>query len=431
MNNRREILSNTWDNIRIKLIYINVKDQQIIKTIENIKSVFEQHIKIKQFHVGFTAFNCLYRKTTHINNHDIVFFVSHSKHNCHKNTLAYSMICQINEIDKRPISSIINVCLKEFEKNDLYLTLFHETFHALGFSKYIFDYNMIHQVVERSKLVPKLKTNGVISYTKTFFNCPSSTGAEIENDYSHLKKRLFFDDLMSPVLTPYVVITELDFKVLNDMPFYKVEFKNNTFNQGKWGKGLGCDFIKQSCLDYHLNHKYNSPFCFQNKERCIFNNNGEGRCGILKYNKKVPSKNRYFHNKYIGGHYYMDFCPYYEEINSCGIKGVCFDSSKFNSKCHNYNFNSNTASLIQIEGYWLNCTNKLICPENLQVKCLFCEKYRCTESLNNLCDICKTNQRNICLTMLKPICQDNLLLYSNSNKWKNNFLILLIIILML
>lgn len=417
---RREISNvNLWEPIRIKILYDDNIEDSIKNLVEEIVIMFESLINVNRLHVGFKAFQCVIHETIQIEGYDLVFFITRIDNECSDTTLAYARICQAITSIKRTISVIVNICN---DSPDLRKTLIHEFFHGFGISRNILDDTMVKRVGQEGRLVPKIYTPTALESVRTYFNCPSLKGVELELDGSHFKKKIYFDDLMSAVYTPDVVLSELPFKILHDMPFYKINLHllNETVSERMWGKGLGCSFVQQSCLEsYYTNPEY-SPFCFNSDtQKCTFNNEGLGECIVEEYRtREMYDRYHYIDHgirdvthevvdgRHLGGLDYMDYCPYYQEIESCGWNKKCFNLQE--SKCLEYKCDPGFIG-IKLAGFWfVNCT----CGEDIQHACELCSKHSaCDDELQELCELCNTLP---CDTIYQTACIDKQIVSSSS-----------------
>lgn len=429
-NLRREISSSEWGPIRIKIQYDDIKHNDIKILVGEIKNMFERIIQVKNFHVGFEAYNCLLDKFMNIHDHDIVIHISETQYNCQTKSLAYAQICEINDVDKRPISSVVNIC-KMGDLVDLYLWITHEFFHAFGFSKYVFNSMMVRPFFKDGQTIYKLISKHALNTSREYFNCKDLNGVELERDLSHLKKRIYFQDLMSAVYTQGIGMSKLDFMVLHDMPFYRINFEelNKTVTDSQWGKGLGCSFAHDSCLDSYLKNKEYSPFCFNGKEeKCTYDNNGIGKCEVIEYKSKkmydryhhidygITNDGRFVEGRKLGGHDYMDFCPYYEEYKPCQQSTKCFDLPGIDHECLEYREDG-----IKVDSYWLNCTSENICSKKIRDKCKK-EKLR-------ICELC--DKPELC-SYIKGVTSERMfMMESKANFTKISLFIFIIICLVI
>jgi len=168
--------------------------------------------------------------------------------------------------------------------------LLHEIAHTLGFDSYLFkffrdaktgepltprpfqttvvecsngDSSSEHHGFPSSKVLQRGKhSNGDVYYeivtprvkqvVQNHFNCPSLTGARLENYEascigSHWDERLFLADILSPALEwRGNYLTPLTLALLEDTGWYKVDYTNVT--APTFGLGAGCDFINGDCI---------------------------------------------------------------------------------------------------------------------------------------------------------------------------------------
>ncbi|RCN38977.1 hypothetical protein ANCCAN_15108 [Ancylostoma caninum] len=90
-----------------------------------------------------------------------------------------------------------------------------------------------------------------------------------------------------------------------------------------WGKGLGCDFVKKSCLSWMKRPKGPYPFCTQEYDmRCNADRKSKVSCNLIRSSSRVPadydynSPNLYRDEKdqpivAYGQEQIADYCPYY------------------------------------------------------------------------------------------------------------------------
>lgn len=400
-----------WDYIKIKLDYQGDISNDIKYQINAVKSFFESFIKVKSFHKSFQAYNCMDYEYTTIVDYDLIFFVSHSDINCQDSTLAYVMICEINVRDKRPVSGILNICKANFDAYDLYFTLIHEFMHGLGISKHVFDYVNVKQFYHHGKFVPKVISPNALQEAQKYFNCDKLDGIELENDWSHLKKRLYFDNIMSPVYSNEIILSALEFKILEDFYFYEIDWEilNSTLSERIFGRGLGCSFVFNKCNEFHIKNPENTPFCFhlENElDNCTYTHNGKGFCNIKHYlSFRIPDRFRYIDHgvdssgNYIdganlGGPKYMEYCPFYQERSMCDSGKKCFGLGK--QECYEYICND---VAIKIDNIWVNCSNDPICPNEIIE--------RCKDGKDSICEYC-IDRDIICPYIKRIACIDNL-----------------------
>lgn len=397
----------SWDPIRIKIEYEeSIQNSEITTVIEEVKQFFESFLYVNTFHEKFEAYDCMDYKMKEVQGSDMLIFVKNREKNCEDATLAYAMLCEVNSRDKRPVTAILNICPLVTNFNDLEFVLIHEFLHALGISKHVFNYIMVNQVLSNTRFVPKIVSNKTVEHAREYFDCPTLDGVELDSDWSHLKKRLYFDNIMSSVYTNEVILSKLEFSILDDMSFYQIDWDvlEEHLGERMWGRGLGCSFVEDSCLDFHIKNPDKSPFCFgteNEKSNCTFSHNSKGTCNVEQYSSYImPDRFKYFDHGvdpngdiiegiHLGGPSYMEFCPFYEQTHVCREDTKCFSAMGRDQECLEYD---QLQVAVKINNYWFNCSNTNICTrEMLQI----CDTF-------NFCHICE-NQELFCLYVSKVV----------------------------
>ena len=232
-------------------------------------------------------------------------------------TLAHAGHCTQDSDTDRPTAGHINICADNIrEPRELSLNIKHELLHILGFSVKLFAFfrdrrgnprtrrnNLgkppLHRkyylhvadnttvarierddwVVAGGKIVKTshvLVTPRVRREVRRHFGCRGAEGGELENqgDYgtalTHWEKRVFGDEAMTgnhqelelgeEVYRERKLISRMTLAVLHDSGWYNVDF-SKADRDYDWGKGLGCDFLRTSCLQFMRNNKQIRPFC--------------------------------------------------------------------------------------------------------------------------------------------------------------------------
>ncbi|WP_411023266.1 leishmanolysin-related zinc metalloendopeptidase, partial [Salmonella sp. s51228] len=116
--------------------------------------------------------------------------------------------------------------------------------------------------------------------------------------------------------------SKITLAALQDSGWYSVDY--SMAEPLQWGKGLGCDFVTKSCLDWRnvQSPAKAKPFCFDYNANVNYCNNdysGYGMCGITSYTKSLEPDYQYFNSDpgigttpttLIGGDVYsLDYCP--------------------------------------------------------------------------------------------------------------------------
>ncbi|XP_064651371.1 ciliated left-right organizer metallopeptidase-like [Lineus longissimus] len=184
--------------------------------------------------------------------------------------IAYATYCQLDQ-NNRPIAGYTNFCPKhlkndtDFDEERFVQVAIHEMFHALGFSKKLFDKfkdcsksstgagctsypNTVASVLGFQRIV----TPTVVERASSHFNCTTSL---INNQYgvplqldsagsytSHWDARFMRGSIMVPNLglAHLTVIDAMTLAVFEDSGWYKVNYNNS--GRLLWGKNGGCQF---------------------------------------------------------------------------------------------------------------------------------------------------------------------------------------------
>ncbi|XP_021362088.1 leishmanolysin homolog isoform X2 [Mizuhopecten yessoensis] len=186
-------------------------------------------------------------------------------------TLAYSGYCQLDQYD-RPIAGYINFCpylirATNMTQEKVYMSVVHELFHALGFSKGLFDKfrdcshsvegncpRRMSRVVREIYGVTRLVTSSVIRHAQEHFGCLTEERfggpLHVENGVvsSHWSQKLMYGSIMAPKLgmAHQTVVDPLTLAFFEDTGWYKVDY--DQAGQYLWGKDTGCKFgFHESC----------------------------------------------------------------------------------------------------------------------------------------------------------------------------------------
>ncbi|CAJ0588872.1 unnamed protein product [Cylicocyclus nassatus] len=291
---------------------------------------------------------------------DFVLFVAIRHGICAKNTLAYAARCSLHPITHRPISGYVNVCPDAFDamqKNEMsrwLSTIKHELIHAFVFSTSHYR-NFIGAKPEVQKTPIPIVPGVIEKFTRTdwevaqgniphdvymivtpkvrqearnHFACPTLEGAEVENQGgsgtrgAHWEKRVFENEAMSGVATQVYAVSRLTLALFEDSGWYQVNY--DKAEDMSWGKGLGCDFAKKSCLTWMRSRQDPYPFCTQEFDmRCSEDRKSKVSCNLVSpkfaripidYNYNIPSLYTDDNGGRIvalGQEEVADYCPYY------------------------------------------------------------------------------------------------------------------------
>ena len=180
-------------------------------------------------------------------------------------------------------------------------------------------------------------TPRVIEEVRRHFNCPSLEGAELEDQglmgthLTHWEKRIFENEAMTGTYTQNPVISRITLALMEDTGWYKANYL--MAEHLEWGEGLGCDFVKKSCLDWIDTQRARNgdihPFCDNVRQGvlktdCTKNGNAVAFCNLQEYTTPLPLHNQYFNtlpgihssnvNRYGGTVALADYCPYLQEF---------------------------------------------------------------------------------------------------------------------
>ena len=166
-----------------------------------------------------------------------------------------------------------------------------------------------------------INSSKVIQVAKKYFNCSNIEGVELENYSgegtagSHWEARILLGEYMNGVIYPEEqVISEFTLALLEDTGYYKANYY--TGGLMRYGKGKGCDFIYNKCVD--SNHQVNplfenefydsinSPYYFD--ASCSCRRQSRTYYAWWKY-ENIPEIYQYFTNKQFGGFASADYCP--------------------------------------------------------------------------------------------------------------------------
>ncbi|XP_064595242.1 leishmanolysin-like peptidase isoform X2 [Liolophura sinensis] len=322
-----------------------------------------------------------------VHNTDFILYISAVQSDrCHLgSTVAYAAHCQLEHALDRPVAGYINICPGTLSTtaHDLHQTIStvkHEILHALGFTaglyafyrdplgnpltprrgptnKPIFNETMgVHMWSEKvvkaitrpmwmvaSGNIPKqvhlLVTPRVVEETRRHFNCSTLEGAELEDQgilgttLTHWEKRVFENEAMTGTYTQNPVFSRITLALMEDTGWYRVNYDNA--EELLWGKNLGCDFVKKSCMEWMVRRKEMKeslhPYCDNPKEgllltECSMNRESVALCNLVEYppSRPIPRQFQYFRDipsipgsdpRDFGGSVFLaDYCPFIQDF---------------------------------------------------------------------------------------------------------------------
>ena len=355
---------------------------------------------------------------------DIVLFVTARTTRFTSNTIAFACPCAVDSATQRPIAGYINWGPNQVsEAFDAYQeqlgVAIHESTHALGFTSGQYKYygdptgkatpqisytyyegGLNHTV--QMLVLPKL-----LAVARNYFNCSSLIGVELENGgssgtaASHWERRLFQNEYMTGYSSYDPQFSIFTLALLEDTGWYYPNYTNaSPFN---FGKGLGCDFVKERCKERTLPYKCDDSA----SEGCSWDMRKKSRCDIQTYSGSLDPWYQYYSDPTIGGlddladyctllsydtkyrgdctvsqynnpgdvYFEMDaygeiYCP------NCRCLSAYTTGNVVGPSCHNISCDSDGTMHIKIGYIWYPCT-----PGNLiEISEGFGGTYKCPDS---------------------------------------------------
>ncbi|WKY09547.1 hypothetical protein Q1695_002144 [Nippostrongylus brasiliensis] len=358
---------------------------------------------------------------------DFVVFVTLSSGGlCGNSGSAYASACSLDPITKRPISGYVNICpitFGKFKSNEMaqwLATIKHELTHVFVFSQNHFarfpgageiiqsgPIPIVPGVVEKftrkgwkvasgtiDRDVYMIVTPRVREEARKYFDCDDLEGAELENQMgygtrgAHWEKRVFENEAMSAVATQVYAMSRITLALFEDSGWYEANYSKA--EDMTWGKGLGCEFAKESCLSWMTGGHGYYPFCVEKGHiRCNANHKAKVLCNFVQYHQ-IPYNYDYnvpglYHNKQGqelhggGNEETADFCPYYRVFGDMWKEDRdtrCTYKGNMNYNSYSMEIFSETARCFELEG-----GIEAICLDDLvQVKWQGSEYYNCSHA---------------------------------------------------
>jgi leishmanolysin-like peptidase len=103
----------------------------------------------------------------------------------------------------------------------------------------------------------EVRTPLVTQVVRNHFNCPSMTGARLENEDtstdcfgSHWSERHYYSELMSAYLlsTSTNAFSPLTLSFLEDSSWYRANYQSEYVRTPSYGRHAGCDFLEKPCI---------------------------------------------------------------------------------------------------------------------------------------------------------------------------------------
>ena len=251
---------------------------------------------------------------------------------------------------KQPLIGVVNInsnvnYSKINSKEYFQSIIIHEFTHILGFSNNYFTFlNITFSKIDSNGIQRHyINSTRVLEVAKKYYNCSDIDGVELEESGgdgtagSHWEARILLGEYMNGVIYPEEqVISEFTLALLEDTGYYKANYY--TGGLMRYGKGKGCDFIKNRCVNdnHEINPKFENEFYDSISSlhlidaSCSSGRQSRTYYAWWEYNN-LTEYYRYFENEKYGGFSPADFCPvamehFDENINSyytghCSLKG--------------------------------------------------------------------------------------------------------------
>jgi len=286
LGHTRTLTASSWRPIRIKLEFSTVVDKTsqmatfILDVIlSEVKNQLSQMLQVK----GntkipmFSFLNCLQQNEipaeykTADTDADLVLFVKLQEFE--ESFLAYATNCLLSGDDYRPLVGMVMINTKFIPMTysaiePLKKAFLHEIMHVLAFDRFLYKKYPAFQnsgigvmetapnaysatatdFVDTDKKSVVITAPAIEEFGKKHFNCNSFFGLFMENEggnaaeQSHLDQRYFGNEIMTPELNGYGVLSGFSLSLLSSISWYQVNFAFEEVLE--WGKGAGCEFLQ-------------------------------------------------------------------------------------------------------------------------------------------------------------------------------------------
>lgn len=302
--------------------------------------------------------------------------------------------------------------------------------------------------------VAEVVTPSVRQVVRNHFNCQNLPGAELESGEflplttdpietscigDHWERRLFKSDLLNPVIDDLEFnprLSTINLAYFADSGWYQVDLSRSSLAVG-WGRGAGCAFVEETCIDAEGNvpPSYESFFCNDSTELdrdgfaiqvngCTADLSKKASCSIGLYDGELPNEYQYFNFTNLGGSDpFMDYCPVFSGFTN----GLCTDREneavirvdrmerfgERNSRCIAGRLAKKKTALclriacavedrsfhVQVDGIWRRCNSsgevllakngdEVICPDPIRI----CPTFYCDRDCLGTSRICDYGQ---------------------------------------
>ena len=228
----------------------------------------------------------------------------------------------------RPIIGVVNINTKidytKLGSDHFFQTIIlHEFTHILGFlNDYFVDkfHNIISETDSDGIVRSYINSDKVLEVARKYYNCPDLKGVELEEFGgegtvgSHWDARILLGDYMNGIAYPEEeVISEITLALLEDTGFYQPYYY--TGGLMRYGKGKGCDFVRNKCVnsEHKINPLFENEFFVKESDTSIDASCSSGRQSrayhfLAKY-ENLPRHYQYFQDTKLGGWSPADYCP--------------------------------------------------------------------------------------------------------------------------
>ena len=245
-----------------------------------------------------------------------------------RNTPASTEIITTNHIEI-PLFAVIKLNKdyldSKLQSDYLEALMLHELTHALGFTEDIFtNDNYIDNIIMSKEIDHKvhyyIKSPKVVEFAQNYFNCLTLDGVEIEKNEdggpgSHWSSRILLGEYMTDFsYSEEQAISGFTLALLEDLGYLKVK---NKYTGGlmRFGKGKGCNFLSDKCIDsthYDNEFYYPTEINLDKKEpSCSSGRQSKTFYKLISYEEgTIPEEYIYFsgYNNY-GGLSSANYCP--------------------------------------------------------------------------------------------------------------------------
>jgi len=265
-----------------------------------------------------------------------------------KKVIASSGACFLSEEGRPVIGGILyNLNAKpntteipEAYYENMLKTTLHEFGHILGFTPNLFDRfidpetgnNLKKPTIEKEvngAMVKILTLDPLTRRLQDYFACPTLEGAYLEQEGSegakglHFERRIFMNEIMTGAATANKRISEFYLAFLEGTGWYTPNYEMS--EPMTWGKGKGCSFLNEKCLDENLQSRFPDHFCTKLGEyACTSDHQAYAMCGINVDYKSEDLRKEFDYaqnGKLFTVDGFADNCPYQYsyDMNECKI----------------------------------------------------------------------------------------------------------------